>query len=102
MSRRRNLRPGMTPSEEWRIEMMATERYSYKGIARWIWGHGRAGYEPSSSEVGRIGRVLRRAQIKVRDHRNCLTTEARRVLRDLDRMEPSKIKTKTRLLRKTG
>ncbi len=90
MSRRRIIRPAMSESEEWRIELMGIERYSYKGIARWIWGHGRANYEPSSAEVGRIGRVLRRAEIRVRDHRNCLTTEARRAMRDLDRIKPAK------------
>ncbi len=78
------LRQVTTDSEAMRIEMYGLFGFHHKLIARKIWGNGPK-YVPSGAEVGRVGKVLRNANISVREYRNGMTDESRKILSCCDR-----------------
>jgi len=67
-----------TWSEEWRICLLCDAGgYSYKTIARWVYGNGDSRYIPSRTEINRVGRVLKSNKRKVQEWRNCDTKESK-------------------------
>lgn len=92
----------VTPKQQHRICMLAKGGgFSYALIALRVFGNNSGTYEVTPSDLSRIGMVLCRNGIKVRDWRNGRTNEAKDQIRYL--LKPVKTSTKTRLrLRKTA
>jgi len=67
MSKKRRLqRRIVTESEAWRVELLGDWGFSYKFIAKRVWGC------DGLASVRAVGRVLKAAGMKVKDYRNGL------------------------------
>ncbi len=91
------LRHVTTESEAMRIEILALYGFHYKAIAAQIWHRGDR-RQVSATEISRIGRVLKRADIRVREYRDGESSEAKALMRSLRKLESASDAKKIRLV----
>lgn len=82
MSKRKRIRNAVlrriaSESDEWRVRLLAGSGFSYKLISTRVFG--------TDSHVALVGRILRRAKLRVRDYREGLNEESNRVLHKITR-----------------
>jgi len=67
----------ISASEEWRICLLADHGgFSYKAIAWRVFCNCNPKEKPSDADVSRVGRVLSKNKLRVRDWRDCKTRES--------------------------
>lgn len=73
----------LSHSEEWRICLLAEWGFSYKAIAKRVFGNGNPKFQVSDADIRRVGAVLHANKLKVRDYRNMETEGSQSVAASL-------------------
>lgn len=88
MSRRRMIRNIVTEIERWRISLLAGYGFTYRAIAKRLYGT-----NCSETEERRVGNIARQEGVSPWDWRRCESSDAQRVATEASGNVPASMKT---------